>query len=58
MIWAFVTYAIIWLGVAWYVFNIQQQHQKLARQVEALEAAVASGTPVQGSGAGTGARRA
>lgn len=39
MAFAFVAYTIIFLGIAWYVFNIGQQQSKLSKQIEALEAA-------------------
>lgn len=39
MAFAFVAYTIIFLGIAWYVFNIGQQQNRLSKQVEALEAA-------------------
>lgn len=56
MTFAFVAYTIIFLGIAWYVFNIGQQHQKLTREIEALEAALAPGNagirPASGSGGG------
>ena len=43
MVYLFVAYTIIFLAIAWYIFNIGQQHKKLSTQIEALEQMMGAG---------------